>query len=281
MGQPSTVKLTAKPPLAMGLRINLSVMMFLQYGIWGSWFVLMGKYLQNLDPDRFNNAVVGDIYGTMALGTIVAPLFVGQIADRFFASEKLMAVLHLAGAGLLYWMGQIHDPTTFYWVALVYALVYSPTLALSNAIAFAHVPDGNRDFPGLRVLGTVGWIAANWIVAVLLMVKAADGQLAMPNALFVLAAVFSATLGILSLCCPIHRHPGKRVMLCRSSRRWDYSRISRLPCSLSCPSSLPSCWRSITVSQASISKKVLTSILRPSSRSERFCKDLLVSTWMW
>ena len=93
-------------------------MMFLQYAIWGSWFVILGNYLKALDPQKFTGGVIGGIYGTMALGTIFAPLLVGQIADRFFASEKLMALLHLAGAGLLYWMGHIDDPTTFYVVAL-------------------------------------------------------------------------------------------------------------------------------------------------------------------
>src|SRR5579862_1248672 len=151
MGQAST--LTIKPPLGMGVRIQLSVMMFLQYAIWGAWFVTVTPYM--LNTLNFSKEMAGNIFGTMALGTIFAPLFVGQIADRFFASQRLMAILHIAGAGLLYWMGQIKDPTEFWLVAFVYALVYSPTLALSNSIAFTHVPDGGRDFPGLRVLGTV------------------------------------------------------------------------------------------------------------------------------
>jgi nucleoside transporter len=209
MGQSSTATLTAKPPLNMTVRLQLSVMMFLQFAIWGSWFAILGKYLKNVNGDAFTNAWIGDIYGTMALGTIIAPLFVGQIADRFFASERLMAVLHVAGAGLLYWMGEISDPKTFYVVALVYALLYSPTLALSNSIAFAHVPDGNRDFPGLRVLGTVGWIAANWIVAAMLMVKTATDTPAMPNAPFLLGAGFSLILGLFSLALPHTPPPGK------------------------------------------------------------------------
>jgi nucleoside transporter len=200
---------TAKPALAMGVRLQLSVMMFLQYAIWGSWFVIMGNYLASLDPVRFDKSVIGGIYGTMALGTIFAPLIVGQIADRFFASEKLMAILHLAGAGLLYWMGQIHEPTTFYVVALLYALVYSPTLALSNAIAFAHVPDGNRDFAGLRVLGTVGWIAANWIVGLLLKIEAVSDSAPMPNTPFLLGAGFSLALGFFSFALPHTPPPGK------------------------------------------------------------------------
>jgi nucleoside transporter len=209
MGHANGVTFAAKPALAMGVRLKLSVMMFLQFAVWGSWFVIMGNYLENLDPQRFTKGVIGSIYGTMALGTIFAPLIVGQIADRFFASEKLMAILHLAGAGLLYWMGQIRDPTAFYVVSLVYALVYSPTLALSNSIAFAHVPDGNRDFAGLRVLGTVGWIAANWIVGLLLKIKTGSDIPALPNAPFLLGAGFSVVLGVFSFTLPHTPPPGK------------------------------------------------------------------------
>lgn len=202
MGLTGSAVASAKPPLDMGLRIKLSVMMFLQFAIWGSWFVILGNYLANLDPAKFDGKVIGGIYGTMALASIFAPLFVGQIADRFFASEQLMGVLHIVGACFLYWMGQIDDPDTFFWVALVYALIYSPTLALSNSIAFSHVPDGERDFPGLRVLGTVGWIVANWLVGALLLLKV--------NEPFTLGAVFSWMLGIYSFMLPHTPPPGKK-----------------------------------------------------------------------
>jgi nucleoside transporter len=210
MGQAvSNMSTVAKPPLGLSVRLQLSVMMFLQYAIWGSWFVILGNYLENLDAQKFGGWI-GSIYGTMALGTIFAPLLVGQIADRFFASDKLMAVLHLAGAGLLYWMGHIAEPVTFYVVALVYALVYSPTLALSNSIAFAHVPDGNRDFAGLRVLGTVGWIVVNLaLLPLLLMFKNEEGGTLMPNAPFLLGASFSVALGLFSLVLPHTPPPGK------------------------------------------------------------------------
>src|SRR5208337_1064995 len=105
-----------------------------------------------------------------------------------------MALLHLGGAGMLYWMAQITSATEFYYVALGYALVYSPTLALSNSIAFSHVPDGNRDFPGLRVLGTIGWIVAGLIVGNLLSITT--------NQPLLLAAAFSVVLGIFSVFLP-------------------------------------------------------------------------------
>jgi nucleoside transporter len=189
----------------MGLRIKLSVMMFLQFAIWGSWFVYLNNYLSGHKSadgkSLFDGVAIGAIFSTMPLASIFAPLIIGQIADRFFASERLMGVLHLLGAGFLYWMGHITDPTQLFWVALVYGLVYSPTLALSNAIAFSHVPDGARDFPGLRVLGTIGWIAANWILSGLLYMNVAEP--------FTLAAVFSWMLGIYSFMLPHTPPPGK------------------------------------------------------------------------
>jgi len=199
MAHASTATLTGKPPLDMTVRLKLSVMMFLQYAIWGAWFVTVMPYM--LNTLKYSKATAGSILGTMALGTIFAPMFIGQIADRFFSSERLMAILHIAGAGLLYWMGQIQDPTVFWVVALVYALVYSPTLALSNSIAFTHVPDGGRDFPGLRVLGTVGWIVAGWILGLFLDAGS--------NQMFLLAASFSLALGVFSLMLPHTPPPGK------------------------------------------------------------------------
>ena len=196
----------AKPPLDMGLRLKLSVMMFLQFATWGAWFVIMGNYL---DSRKFTKGEIGSIYGTMALGTIFAPLFVGQIADRFFSSERLMAISHFLGAGLLYWMAYIDDPVLFYWVALLYELVYSPTLALSNSIAFTHIPDGARDFPGLRVLGTVGWIVANWIVGLLLAITPTAAGQPMSNEPFLLGAMFSCMLAIFSLLLPHTPPPGR------------------------------------------------------------------------
>jgi nucleoside transporter len=195
------------PPLAMGLRIQLSVMMFLQFAVWGAWFVILGNYLGHL---KFTNAQIGTMYSLMPLGAILSTLFVGQLADRYFASERMMAVLHLAGAGLLYWMAQIQDPGQFgllFGVALAYSLVYNPTLALSNSIAFSHVPSGERDFPGIRVLGTIGWIAAGLIVGQVL--STPDRPAYHTNHPLLLAAGLSAVLGVLSLMLPHTPPTGK------------------------------------------------------------------------
>src|SRR5262245_62116457 len=178
----------ATPPLDISLRIPLSVLNFLEFAIWGAWFVVLGNYLNNL---QFSRKDIGRIYATMSLGSVIAPMFVGTIADRYFASEQLMGGLHLVGAFLLYAMAQITAPRPFYWTALAYALVYSPTLALVNSVAFAHIPDAARDFPTIRVLGTIGWIAAG--LSLRLLIPA--GQ-PVNNRPLLLAAVLSLVLGV-------------------------------------------------------------------------------------
>src|SRR5438445_11948628 len=116
----------ATPSLALGKRLNLSVMMFLQFAVWGAWFVVLGVYMEK--GLKFDGAQRGWIYSTMALGTIFAPMFIGQIADRYFSSEILMGVLHLLGAGLLVGMANVTDVNLFFVLALAYALIYSSTL---------------------------------------------------------------------------------------------------------------------------------------------------------
>jgi nucleoside transporter len=213
----ATATPTTATPLHMGLRLNLSVMMFLEFAIWGAWFSVLGNRLRAMGLADS----IGTIFGTMALGTIFTPLVIGQIADRYFSSERLMAVLHLAGAGLLYWLSQIPpvaDPAAhadlvaataskFWWIALAYALIYSPTIALSNSIAFTHLPNGTRDFPGIRVLGTIGWIAAGMSLDFVVARFVSDPKLT--NFPLVMASGLSLLLGLYSLLLPHTPPKGK------------------------------------------------------------------------
>jgi nucleoside transporter len=176
-------------------RIQLSALMFLEFFIWGSWYVTMGTYL-----DKVLHATglqVGAAYSAMAIATIIAPFFVGMIADRFFAAQKVLGILHLAGAALLYELTTINNPDSFYWVVLVYSLLYAPTLALANSVAFRQMKDPGKEFASIRVLGTIGWIATGWLLDKVF--KIGTDQLGFT---FKMAAVASAALGLLSFFLP-------------------------------------------------------------------------------
>lgn len=146
----------------MPVRLKLSIMMFLQYFVWGAWWVTVGTYLTQVHS--FSGIQVGLISGTTALAAVISPFFVGMIADRFFATEKILAVLHLVGGGLMYLASTFSTFSLVYPTLLAYTLCYMPTLALSNALSFHNMKDPAKEFPSVRVLGTIGWIAVGQLI---------------------------------------------------------------------------------------------------------------------
>jgi nucleoside transporter len=183
--------MTMKPTI----RIQLSVMMFLQFFIWGAWYVTMGTYLDKVL--HATGVQVGAAYSAMAIATIISPFFVGMIADKFFAAQKVYGMLHLVGAALLYYLTKIGNPSFFYWILLLYSLMYAPTLALANSIAFRQMNDPSKEFPSIRFLGTIGWIAVGWMIDKVFNITTEQLSLT-----FIIAAVASGVLGLLSFSLP-------------------------------------------------------------------------------
>ena len=147
------------------IRIKLSFMMFLEFFIWGSWFVTLGTFLaSNLHASGSETAAV---FSTQSWGAIIAPFIIGLIADRYFNAEKILGILHLVGALLMYEMYVSTDVTLFYSYVLGYMILYMPTLALVNSVSFNQMKDPEKEFANIRVWGTIGWILAGLSISYL------------------------------------------------------------------------------------------------------------------
>lgn len=143
-------------------RFQLMGMMFLLYFVWGAWYGQMSKYM--FTSLGATGTQVGNAYAAFSIAMIIAPFFVGMIADRYFAAQKVLGALSLVGAGLLYYLTNIQNPDTFFWVILAYCITFAPTMALTTSIAMHHVKDSEKDFPTIRVMGTVAWIVVSNII---------------------------------------------------------------------------------------------------------------------
>ena len=150
----------------MSIEVRLRVMNFLQFFVWGSWLISLGAYM--IGTLGFTGGQVGSIYATMGIGSIVMPGLTGIVADRWANAERVYGICHLVGGGLLLWASTVRDFDTLYLIMLLNAMVYMPTIALNNAVSYKVLTEGGLDlvetFPPIRVWGTVGFIAAMWIV---------------------------------------------------------------------------------------------------------------------
>lgn len=182
------------------VRTQLSVMMFLEFFVWGSWFVTMGIYLPN--TLKSDGAEIAMAYSTQSWGAILAPFIVGLIADRYFNAERILGVLHLLGAVLMYLLYQTTDFTLFFPYLLLYMVMYMSTLALVNSVSFNNMKDPAKEFALVRVFGTIGWIVSGNLISFF----AWDSQAGISEGIlrntFLMAAITSAILGVFSFTLP-------------------------------------------------------------------------------
>jgi nucleoside transporter len=178
---------------------RLAFMMFVEYFIWGAWYVTMGSYMPaNLQSSGLQ---IGAAYSALAIATMISPFFVGLVADRYFSAQRIMGVLHLLGGVLLFLVPMIRNNAVFYWAILLYSLLYMPTIALSNSVAFSQMTDPGKQFPWIRVFGTLGWIVAGTIIG--------RYQLETVATTFQIAAGASVLLGLFSFILPNTPPKGK------------------------------------------------------------------------
>jgi nucleoside transporter len=186
--------------MTFSIRARLSAMMFLNYVIWGAWYVTLSTYLTS--TLHFTGTQAGAVFGTTALASMISPFFVGLVADRFFSTERVLAALHFMGAILLWRLARVQSFGAVYGLLLAYCLCYFPTIALTNSLTLQHVKDAGRDFPLIRVFGTLGWIAIGVAVGSMAVEKSATP--------FLLASGASVVMGLFSLVLP-HTPPGAKA----------------------------------------------------------------------
>jgi len=182
------------------IKTQLSIMMFLEFFIWGGWFVTLGIYLPNTLGSTGSEIALA--YSTQSWGVILAPFIIGLIADRYFNAERILGVLHLIGAALMYAMYQATDFSGFFPYLLVYMIMYMSTLALVNSVSFNQMKDPAKEFSFVRVFGTIGWITAGLLISYFNW----DSQEGITEGFlrntFLMASISSALLGIFSFTLP-------------------------------------------------------------------------------
>lgn len=194
--------------MSIGTKIRLSTMMFLEFFVWGSWYVTMGTFLGiNLNA---TGAQVSAAFSTQSFGAIIAPFIIGLVADRYFNAERIMGFLHLVGAVLLYLCYQAESFAGFYPFIFAYMVLYMPTLALANSVSFRQMKDPEKEFSPIRVWGTIGWIASGLAISYVFFWDSAtsleNGSL---RYTFLMGAIASSVLGLFSFTLPKTPPKGK------------------------------------------------------------------------
>jgi len=182
-------------------RFKLSAMMFLEFFIWGAWFVTLGAFLNN--NLKATNSEIGSVFSTQSWGAIIAPFIIGLIADRYFNAERILGVLHIIGAILMYQMYSAPDVSVFYPYVLGYMILFMPTLALVNSVSFNQMKDAEKEFANIRVFGTIGWIIAGLLISFAFHWDSPEGiQAGLLKSTFLMAGVASLVLGLFSFTLP-------------------------------------------------------------------------------
>lgn len=192
----------------MGVRFRLGLMMFLQYAIWGAWYPVLSAYLQN--TLGFNGTQVGVIYSLLPLATIISPFIGGQFADRYFSTEKVIAFVQLLGGVFLIFVSRLTNYSTMVWLMFAYTLLYAPTLALTNSLAFHHLSDTEKEFGWVRVGGTIGWIAAGLTLSGWRFLAHSVHSIAYQGDGLLLAGILSLVMGLFAFSLP-HTPPKKEA----------------------------------------------------------------------
>lgn len=220
----------------MGIKNRLKIMSFLQYFIWGSWLVTLGSYM--IKTLHFNGASVGMVYSTKGLAAVLMPSLIGIVADKWMRANQVYTLCHLLCACALFYAATVNDPTLMFWVMLVNAMAFMPTIALSNTISYSCLEKAGLDtvthFPPIRVFGTIGFIVAMWTIS-LLKLELSNIQLYIASGMSLLLAVYAMTLPSIPTANKKKDQAGSicwgwMPLCCLKSREWR------------CFSCLPCCW---------------------------------------
>lgn len=194
----------------MNIKLRLTFMNFLEFFVWGAWLISMSQYMFN--TLHFTGVQVGSIYGTMGIASLFMPALLGIVADRWINAERLLGICHVAGACLLFWASTVTDYPTFYIIMLLNSMAFMPTIALNNTVSYIVLEEKGynivKDFPPIRVWGTIGFICAMWLVDIV-------GWTKTPSQLYVSSAA-GLVLGLYAFTmpkCPPAKNQGKRSLV--------------------------------------------------------------------